>query len=98
MEEYQDAKQRARKALTELENNPQPPYKKVDRALSAFKGLILSSIPYNMRMTVESVMMIIQQIFNRYQIETIEDYRFISEDDLDEMMNHTRRARHHDVI
>ena len=47
---------------------------------------IVSSLPFKMRMSVESGMVKNQQIFNRYPIETFEDYPLISEEELNEIL------------
>lgn len=83
---YYNVKQRALKAQMVLNNQALPAYEKVHNSLLAFKGMVLSSLPIKMRMSVESVMVKTQQIFNRYPIETFEDYQLISEEELKDIL------------
>lgn len=83
---YYKVKQHALKAQMVLNNLAMPAHAKVHNLLLALKGMVLSSLPFNMRMSVESVMVKNQQIFNRYPIETFEDYQLISEEELNEIL------------
>jgi hypothetical protein len=86
MEPYNKAKQHALKAQMILNDQVMPTYEKVHYSLLAFKGMVLSSIPTKTQKSVESVMLKIQQVFNRYPIKTFEDYQLISEEELNEIL------------
>ena len=86
MEPYNKAKQHALKAQMILNDQAMPAYEKVHNSLLAFKGMVLSSIPTKTQKSVESVMLKIQQVFNRYPIKTFEDYQLISEEELNEIL------------
>lgn len=86
MDTYHNTKQQARKAQMVLNDQAMPSYQKVHNSLLAFKGMVLSSLPLKTRKSVESVMLKIQQVFNRYPIQTFEDYKLISEKELNEIL------------
>jgi hypothetical protein len=69
-----------------LNDHAMPSYEKVHNSLLALKGMGLSSIPTKTQKSVESVMLKIQQVFNRYPIKTFEDYQLISEEELNEIL------------
>ena len=86
IDRYYEIKQRALKAQLVLNNQAMPAPEKVHNSLLAFKGTILSSLPLEIHMSVESVMVKNQQIFNRYPIKNFEEYQLISEDELNEIL------------
>lgn len=83
---YHKAKQQALRAQMILNDQATPSYKKVENALFAFKGMVLSSLPSKTQKSVESGLLRIQQVFNRYPIRTFEDYQLISEEELNEIL------------
>jgi hypothetical protein len=86
MKPYHEAKQHALKAQAVINNQSMPAHEKVQKSLLAFKGIVLSSIPSKTQKSVESVMLRIQQVFNRYPIKTFEDYQLISQEELNEIL------------
>ena len=78
MEPYHKAKQHALKAQMVLNDQAMPTWEKVHNSLLVFKGMLLSSIPTKTQKSVESVMLKIQRVFNRYPIKTFDTGQIIS--------------------
>jgi hypothetical protein len=86
MKTNNSAKQRASKALAILDSKGMLAHEKVHKSLLAFNDMTISSIPPATKKSLESVMVGIQRILDRYPIKTFEDYQVISEDELNEIV------------
>jgi hypothetical protein len=60
-------------------------WKQVTDAMLSLKGQNLSDLPPRLKRHIESTMMKINEVLSKYSIETWEDYRLLTQDDLFEV-------------
>jgi hypothetical protein len=77
--------EKARIAWNYLQDHQQPLWKRIHYSLEAYSGLKLSGLPPQIKSEIEGSFVLINAIFNRYEIASFDDYQKIAADDLMEI-------------
>lgn len=81
-----DLLDRARKAKAIINDEAFPMARRATSALRSFSGFGLSGLPVDIRSTLESHLADVNRILANYDLETMDDYVKITDDDLSEML------------
>jgi len=77
---------RIRRSTRHLSDSSIPKYKRVTKGLKVFKGLDLSSISSAVKSEIESTMLEVNNVTKSYELQTFQDYKTISDDDLSKII------------
>ena len=64
-----------------------PKWRRATQALQALSGLELSALPIDVRTTLETSLVAVNQVLARYRLETLEDYEQMKDQDLQEILD-----------
>ena len=81
-----DLRDRVRKAKSTVNDESLSKSQRATSALKSFSGLELTGLSVDIRSTLESHLVDVNRVLSNYDLETLDDYVNIADDDLSEIL------------
>ena len=81
-----DIEIRLKRSMRALLDSQSPKYKRLVKGIKAYNKLDLNSISLEVRQLIETTMCSLNEVLGKYEIETFNDYKKISNSDLNFMI------------